>query len=92
MIQVEQIVLREIRLPLVEPFQISSGTTTERRILLIEAIDKSGAVMLLQKCLRVDPKNARATALMRQLIDESAAKAPAAAGPAAAAKNKVDKR
>ena len=58
----------------------------------ISTIDKSGAVMLLQKCLRVDPKNARATALMRQLIDESAAKAPAAAGPAAAAKNKVDKR
>ncbi|PIM50538.1 hypothetical protein CS062_24445, partial [Roseateles chitinivorans] len=57
----------------------------------ISTIDKSGAVMLLQKCLRVDPKNARATALMRQLIDESAAKAPAA-GPAATAKNKVEKR
>ncbi|WP_423600229.1 tetratricopeptide repeat protein [Roseateles sp. MS654] len=57
----------------------------------ISAIDKPGAVMLLQKCLRVDPRNARATALMRQLIDESAAKAPAA-GPAATAKNKVEKR
>ena len=57
----------------------------------ISTIDKSGAVMLLQKCLRVDPKNARATALMRQLIDESAAKAPAA-GPAATAKNKFEKR
>lgn len=55
----------------------------------IATIDKSGAVMLLQKCLRVDPKNARATALMRQLIDESAPKAPAGA---AAAKNKVEKR
>lgn len=44
MLHVEQIVLREIRLPLVEPFQISSGTTTERRILLVELIDKSGAV------------------------------------------------
>ncbi len=44
MIQVEQLVLREIRLPLVEPFQISSGTTTDRRILLVEAIDRSGAV------------------------------------------------
>src|SRR6185436_6197235 len=44
MIHVERIILREIRLPLVEPFQISSGTTTERRILLIEAIDKNGAV------------------------------------------------
>lgn len=57
----------------------------------IATIDKSGAVMLLQKCLRVDPKNARATALMRQLIDESAAKAPGT-GAAATAKNKVDKR
>lgn len=43
MLSVEQIVLREIRLPLVEPFQISSGTTTERRILLVEVIDRSGA-------------------------------------------------
>ncbi|OWQ48338.1 hypothetical protein CDL60_07120 [Roseateles noduli] len=61
----------------------------------LAVIDKSGAIMVLQKCLRVDPKNARATALMRQLIDDSAAKtaAPAqTAGPAAAAKNKVDKK
>ncbi len=36
--------LREIRLPLREPFQISSGTTTERRIFLIEARDADGAV------------------------------------------------
>jgi O-succinylbenzoate synthase len=40
---VDQIILREIHLPLVEPFQISSGTTTERRILLVEVIDRSGA-------------------------------------------------
>ena len=59
----------------------------------LAVIDKSGAIMVLQKCLRVDPKNARATAMMRQLIDESAAKsaapAPAAksAAPAAAAKS-----
>lgn len=63
----------------------------------LAAIDKSGAIMVLQKCLRVDPKNARATAMMRQLIDESAAKtaspAPAQAPAAAAtAKNKVDKK
>lgn len=44
MMQVDRIVLREIRLPLVEPFQISSGTTTERRILVVEAVDRSGAV------------------------------------------------
>lgn len=42
--QVEQLILREIRLPLVEPFQISSGTTTDRRMLLVEAVDRSGAV------------------------------------------------
>jgi O-succinylbenzoate synthase len=36
--------LREIRLPLQEPFGISSGVTTERRILLIEAIDVDGAI------------------------------------------------
>ena len=44
MIHLEQLILREIRLPLVEPFQISSGTTPDRRIMLVEAIDKSGAV------------------------------------------------
>lgn len=36
MVQVEQMVLREIRLPLREPFQISSGTVSERRICLVE--------------------------------------------------------
>jgi O-succinylbenzoate synthase len=36
MLQVERITLREIRLPLREPFQISSGTVTERRIGLLE--------------------------------------------------------
>lgn len=43
MLLIDRIVLREIRLPLVEPFQISSGTTTERRILLVELIDANGA-------------------------------------------------
>ncbi len=36
MLNVERIVLREIRLPLKEPFRISSGVCTERRILLVE--------------------------------------------------------
>jgi tetratricopeptide (TPR) repeat protein len=59
----------------------------------LATIDKSGAIMVLQKCLRVDPKNVRATAMMRQLIDESAARSPAPAPAAAAtAKNKVDKK
>ncbi len=40
---IERILLREIQLPLVEPFRISSGTTTTRRILLLELIDADGA-------------------------------------------------
>jgi O-succinylbenzoate synthase len=42
MIHLEQIVLREIRLPLVEPFQISSGVCSERRICLLQLRDGSG--------------------------------------------------
>jgi o-succinylbenzoate synthase len=34
--------LREIRLPLREPFRISSGVTSERRILLLELVDGDG--------------------------------------------------
>ncbi len=43
MIRLESIVLREIRLPLKEPFRISSGTVSERRITLLELRDVSGA-------------------------------------------------
>ena len=43
MIQLERIVLREIRLRLKEPFRISSGIVDERRILLLELFDASGA-------------------------------------------------
>ena len=42
MIQVERIVLREIRLRLREPFRISSGIVDERRVLLLELHDASG--------------------------------------------------
>ena len=42
-LQIETITLREIRLPLVEPFRISSGVTTTRRILLLELVDADGA-------------------------------------------------
>ena len=42
MIQISSITLREIRLPLKEPFRISSGLTTERRIALLELRDVSG--------------------------------------------------
>src|ERR1700760_2549134 len=34
--RIDAIVLREIRMPLVEPFQTSFGTTTQRRVLLVQ--------------------------------------------------------
>lgn len=42
MLDITRITLREIRLPLKEPFVISSGVTTERRILLVEAVSADG--------------------------------------------------
>ena len=42
MIYLKQITLREIRLPLKEPFQISSGTQTGRRIFLLHLRDGDG--------------------------------------------------
>ena len=42
-LQIDSIILREIQLPLVEPFRISSGVTTTRRILLLELVDADGA-------------------------------------------------
>jgi O-succinylbenzoate synthase len=44
MINIDRIVLREIRLRLKEPFRISSGIVDERRMLLLELTDASGAV------------------------------------------------
>ncbi len=41
--KLEAVTLREIHLPLREPFRISSGTVSERRILLLELHDESGA-------------------------------------------------
>jgi O-succinylbenzoate synthase len=41
----ERLTLREIQLPLKEPFRISSGTQTLRRILLLELEDASGATV-----------------------------------------------
>lgn len=41
--RVDRIVLREIRLELKEPFRISSGEVRERRIMLLELFDASGA-------------------------------------------------
>ncbi|HJQ19218.1 MAG TPA: o-succinylbenzoate synthase [Gemmatimonadaceae bacterium] len=44
MIHLDRITLREIRLRLREPFRISSGVVEERRILLLELHDASGAL------------------------------------------------
>lgn len=44
MINLERITLREIRLPLKEPFRISSGVVTDRRITLLELTDADGTV------------------------------------------------
>ena len=44
MIRIESITLREIRLPLREPFRISSGVIAHRRIFLLELRDADGAV------------------------------------------------
>lgn len=41
--RIDRITLREIRMPLVHPFETSFGRTTERRILLVE-IEEDGAV------------------------------------------------
>ena len=43
MIRLVHLALREIRLPLKEPFRISSGVCTERRIFLLELADADGA-------------------------------------------------
>ena len=41
--RLDRVILREIRLPLKEPFRISSGEVRERRILLLELRDAGGA-------------------------------------------------
>ena len=41
-LRIARITLREIRMPLREPFEISSGRTTGRRILLLELADTGG--------------------------------------------------
>jgi O-succinylbenzoate synthase len=42
MIRIQEVTLHEIRLPLKEPFRISSGLCTERRIMLLRLRDASG--------------------------------------------------
>ncbi len=56
MLHLTGITLREIRLPLREPFQISSGTMSERRIALLELRDASGATAW-SECVADDTPN-----------------------------------
>jgi O-succinylbenzoate synthase len=44
MIHLVRILLREIRLPLLEPFRTSTGVVAERRVVLLELTDASGRV------------------------------------------------
>ena len=44
-LRLSRVTLREIRMTLREPFEISSGRTTERRILLLELEDADGAAV-----------------------------------------------
>src|SRR6516165_6941501 len=39
-IQIERIILREIRMPLVHFFETSFGRTTERRIIIVEVVSE----------------------------------------------------
>ena len=56
MIRLERVTLREIRLKLREPFQISSGVMSERRIALLELHDASGATAW-SECVADDTPN-----------------------------------
>lgn len=56
MIRLQQIALHEIRLPLKEPFRISSGLVTERRILLLRLRDADG-VEVWSECVAGETPN-----------------------------------
>ena len=58
----QQITLREIRLPLREPFRISSGVVTERRIPLLELRDVDG-VTVWSECVALEMPNYSAEAI-----------------------------
>jgi len=55
-VHLERIVLREIRLPLREPFRISSGVCVERRILLLQLSDADG-VEVWAECVAGEQPN-----------------------------------
>ena len=62
MARLEQIVLREIRLPLREPFRVSFGVVTERRIPLLELRDTDG-VTAWSECVALELPNYNAEAI-----------------------------
>ncbi len=55
MIRLERITLREIQLPLVEPFRTVRGETAVRRILLLELADTTGATMWSECVAQSEP-------------------------------------
>lgn len=56
MIAIERLVLREIRLPLREPFRISSGVVSERRIGLLE-LQAGGGLVSWSECVAGEQPN-----------------------------------
>jgi O-succinylbenzoate synthase len=55
-LRIERVRLFEIRLPLREPFRISSGEVRERRILLVELTD-ADAVSVWSECVAGEHPN-----------------------------------
>ena len=55
-VRIDRITLREIRLPLREPFRISSGVVAERRIALLELRDADGA-SAWSECVAMEQPN-----------------------------------
>ncbi|HEY8309239.1 MAG TPA: enolase C-terminal domain-like protein, partial [Gemmatimonadaceae bacterium] len=56
MIRIREIELHEIRLPLKEPFRISSGLCTERRIMLLKVQDADGTTVW-SECVAAEEPN-----------------------------------
>ena len=61
MIRLERITLREIHLPLVEPFRTAHGEVRVRRILLLELVDATGARMWSECVAQADPGYSKET-------------------------------
>ncbi len=57
MLRMDRIVLREIRLPLKEPFRISSGVVSERRITLLELYGADGGPPGWSECVAGENPN-----------------------------------